>query len=287
MRSPEERVRRWLRLYPRSYREHRGEELIGTLLDISGGSSHLRGNEVMSVVWHAARGRLRHSRPLSAAVVLALVAAGATYTYQEVHSSPASYSASLTFIHVSAESGLSPFWFEALRLEVLAPPVIASAEALWHSKQPVCSVVQRPSTNLLVVTCTSPRRIRSSVPLQLLSAFQTIESQHPQSAGAREVRSLGMLIAETSRELKSVSRTSHRFRVIQRNLDTAQVELRTVLSQPGIPRAYRVIQLGRPVEHRAVNVSGVDVTLAGIAGALLVLATVSRRNLRRRPLQPA
>jgi hypothetical protein len=62
VKTPEERARKWLRLYPRAYRERRGDELVATLLDRARDDPRLRFREVWAVVRHAGSMRFRQSR---------------------------------------------------------------------------------------------------------------------------------------------------------------------------------------------------------------------------------
>jgi hypothetical protein len=76
MKSPERRVRKWLRVYPRAYRERRGEELVATLLDKARDDPRLPAREIASVLAHGGWMRARRLRVLAVAVVVAVAGAG-------------------------------------------------------------------------------------------------------------------------------------------------------------------------------------------------------------------
>ena len=71
MRTPDQRARKWLRLYPRAYRERRGEELLATLLDKARDDPRIPIREIRAVIAHAGSMRIRQSR---IATVVACVA---------------------------------------------------------------------------------------------------------------------------------------------------------------------------------------------------------------------
>src|ERR1022692_4276943 len=62
MKTPEQRARKWLRLYPRAYRERRGEELLATLLDKARDDPMIPIREIRAVIVHAGSMRIRQSR---------------------------------------------------------------------------------------------------------------------------------------------------------------------------------------------------------------------------------
>jgi len=71
MKTPEQRARKWLRLYPRAYRERRGDELLATLLDKARDDPRIPVREIRAVIVHAGSMRIRQSR---IATVVACVA---------------------------------------------------------------------------------------------------------------------------------------------------------------------------------------------------------------------
>lgn len=76
MNSAEQRVRRWLRVYPRAYRERRGDEVAATLLDKARDDPRLRAREVASVLTHAGSMRIRRYRLEATGIALAALGAG-------------------------------------------------------------------------------------------------------------------------------------------------------------------------------------------------------------------
>ncbi len=72
MKTPEQRARKWLRLYPRAYRERRGEELLATVLDKARHDPRLPMREIQAIMVHAATIRVRRL-PLVAVVAGAAV----------------------------------------------------------------------------------------------------------------------------------------------------------------------------------------------------------------------
>jgi hypothetical protein len=71
--TPEQRVRRWLRLYPRAYRERRGEELLGTLLDKARDDPRIPIREIRAVIAHAGSVRIRQSRLVTAVACIVVL----------------------------------------------------------------------------------------------------------------------------------------------------------------------------------------------------------------------
>jgi len=79
MKTPEQRARKWLRLYPRAYRERRGEELLATLLDKARDDPRIPIREIRAVIVHAGSMRIRQSRIVTvAACIVLLCGLGAT-----------------------------------------------------------------------------------------------------------------------------------------------------------------------------------------------------------------
>jgi hypothetical protein len=76
VRSPEQRARKWLRVYPRAYRERRGEELLATLLDKARDNPRIPTRELVGVFAHAGSMRVRQLRVVPIALVIAVVGAG-------------------------------------------------------------------------------------------------------------------------------------------------------------------------------------------------------------------
>ena len=59
MRDPRRRYERWLRVYPRTYRSVRGEEILATLLDASSEQVRPAFGDLLRIVAHAMRVRVR------------------------------------------------------------------------------------------------------------------------------------------------------------------------------------------------------------------------------------
>ncbi len=59
--TPEERARRWLRFYPRAYRERRGDELVSTLLDKARDDPRVPARELWAIAVHGVSMRVRQS----------------------------------------------------------------------------------------------------------------------------------------------------------------------------------------------------------------------------------
>jgi hypothetical protein len=59
MRNRERCYKAWLHLYPKSYRSVRGDEILGTLLDATGPQHSLAVGDVLYIMVHALRVRLR------------------------------------------------------------------------------------------------------------------------------------------------------------------------------------------------------------------------------------
>lgn len=86
MNQPEQRYRRWLRLYPKAYRHDRGEEILATLIEASSERGRLSSTDLLyltlhgiGVRWRSIAGRWRTGRlPRSvyvATLIIALLAA--------------------------------------------------------------------------------------------------------------------------------------------------------------------------------------------------------------------
>ena len=73
MKTPEQRARKWLRLYPRAYRERRGEELLATLLDKARDDPRIPIREIRAVIAHAGSMRIRQSRIVTVVACVAIL----------------------------------------------------------------------------------------------------------------------------------------------------------------------------------------------------------------------
>jgi len=73
MKTPEQRARKWLRLYPRAYRERRGEELLATLLDKARDDPRIPIREIRAVIVHAGSMRIRQSRIVTVVACAAML----------------------------------------------------------------------------------------------------------------------------------------------------------------------------------------------------------------------
>ena len=76
MKTPEQRARKLLRVYPRGYRERRGEELLATLLDKARDDPRLPAREVRAIIVHAASIRARQLPVVVIAAGVALLGSG-------------------------------------------------------------------------------------------------------------------------------------------------------------------------------------------------------------------
>jgi hypothetical protein len=76
MKTPEQRARRWLWIYPQAYRERRGEELLATLLDKARDDPRLPVREIRALMVHAGSMRVRQLRIVTIVLCVAVLGAG-------------------------------------------------------------------------------------------------------------------------------------------------------------------------------------------------------------------
>jgi hypothetical protein len=104
VKTPEQRARKWLRLYPRAYREHRGDELLATLFDKARDDPRIPIREIPAVIVHAGSMRIRQSRIVTVIVCVAMLCGlGAAIGWL---SGPDGHASTMTVSPLSAHAAL-------------------------------------------------------------------------------------------------------------------------------------------------------------------------------------
>lgn len=175
MRSPEQRVRKWLRVYPRAYRERRGDEVVATLLDKARDDPRLRAREVASLLAHGSKMRFRALHVVAIAVLASLVGAGVG-TGIGLWGGPSGYASAATVRPDAIHAAPDPIaWLTSLSTRfagALAAP--ATFDRNLTAPYPSCSdtVLTSTSSPGISVACTAPSaRSARTATSDLLSAF--------------------------------------------------------------------------------------------------------------------
>jgi hypothetical protein len=166
MRTPEQRARRWLRVYRSAYRQRRGEELVATLLDKARDDPRLPVREIRAIIVHAGSMRVRQLRVLTVVACVSVIGAGLGAAVGW-WSAPNGYGSTMTALpaQLGPASKPSPALTEELRSEETrfaafraTPAALALIERNLVAPYPSCSVsvIDTVGDRGVQLQCSSP-----------------------------------------------------------------------------------------------------------------------------------
>jgi hypothetical protein len=307
MTTPEQRARRWLRIYPRAYRERRGEELLATLLDKARDDPRLSVREIRAIIVHAASLRVRRLPVLIVAACAALLGSGLGAA---IGGWGGSNGYAATTIVLPAQLGAADFPSAVLTSELRAQ---STRFAAFRRTPPAQALIVRqlaapyPTCSVSVVDDVGNRGVQlqcSSTSAQTAQTAMFDQSQAIELMFERE-RVATFAQAET-RTIQAVATLRVRQSILQHELATTprssptRAPLAYMLSQ-GRSRLSLEQSLARRLAAEVRNVGGISsgvmgpptatygvtalpIELGAAAGLLIGLAIgIGTRRERRRP----
>jgi hypothetical protein len=296
MRSPEDRARKWLRVYPRAYRARRGDEVVATLLDKARDDPRLRVREIASVLAHGWSMRVRQLRVAVVALIVAVVGAGIGAGIG-LWNGPDGYAATTTVNPASIHAAPHPLTLlsalSARFTGFLQSPISnAILEFKLTAPYPTCShsVVSATSSRGIEMRCTSStaetaRTATSNLVGAFSVMFEGLKQRHFERSRqeiAVQIQTNETQLAETRREITitgnpvlrgglahNANRVADQIAVL-RSISSA---LTKELKSPGA----LVTETGGPTTatHR---VATLPIAIGAVAGLLFGLAVGRRRR---------
>lgn len=307
MSPSEQRARRWLRLYPRQYRERWGEELVATLVDKARDDPRLPVREIAAVVAHAAALRMRQHRLAEIALAGALLGTGLGAAVGWL-SAPTIFTSAITSLPAQLELARpSAVLTEQLNLQLhdfgLFRKTSTARATLVRgltAPYPSCSssTVDGFATRGLQVRCTSSNARSAVVAADDMTMAIGAMFGHEKVANLTAARARAIEIAAASRrelaalrkQISSTPRTSPMWIAEERVLGRTSAIIRT--------QRAMALRLGRQLESPGAildsvggltsrsALSAVPIELGAMIGLLLGTAMGLPKRASRSPRRP-
>lgn len=282
-------------VYPRQYRETKGEEILATLLDGELRDGRLSHRETAAILRHATGLRVRHLHPATLLVLLALVGASFGAGVAAV-AGPHSYRATETVSplphSVISESVLQS---QAQRFrEVLASPQEMMSRYHVGTLEPAATCSVGVVARSVSLTCDSSIRRIARLDVEFLVESLGADIFHWQRFEDRLRASVLPLLISTKRsdverlaaELRDLPRSSSQFSRLARQLASAthtvnQLALVDRMITSRLPSDPKLTTVGGPAQP-VYRVSAGGVAIGAGIGLLLGAVVVIARQRRKR-----